>query len=71
LQSQEIQDCWDCKADFGGFGWTSILDMQVGLEKFAGPGHWNDPDMLEVLSTIGWQVSAVDQHFITSHPSAV
>ena len=25
-----------------------ILDMQVGLESFAGPGHWNDPDMLEV-----------------------
>jgi alpha-galactosidase len=21
---------------------------QEGLEKFAGPGHWNDPDMLEV-----------------------
>ncbi len=21
---------------------------QVGLEKYAGPGHWNDPDMLEV-----------------------
>ncbi len=21
---------------------------QNGLEKFAGPGHWNDPDMLEV-----------------------
>lgn len=21
---------------------------QVGLERFAGPGHWNDPDMLEV-----------------------
>jgi alpha-galactosidase len=19
-----------------------------GLERFAGPGHWNDPDMLEV-----------------------
>jgi len=44
----DIQDCWDCKASFGGYGWTSILDMQVGLEKFAGPGHWNDPDMLEV-----------------------
>ena len=44
----DIQDCWDCKANFGGFGWTSILDMQVGLEKYAGPGHWNDPDMLEV-----------------------
>ena len=21
---------------------------QAGLAKFAGPGHWNDPDMLEV-----------------------
>ncbi len=26
----------------------AILDAQVGLEKYAGPGHWNDPDMLEV-----------------------
>jgi alpha-galactosidase len=25
-----------------------ILDLQDGLESFAGPGHWNDPDMLEV-----------------------
>ena len=25
-----------------------IAYAQVGLEKFAGPGHWNDPDMLEV-----------------------
>jgi len=24
------------------------LDLQRGLEEFAGPGHWNDPDMLEV-----------------------
>jgi len=23
---------------------------QNGLEKFAGPGHWNDPDMLEVVN---------------------
>jgi alpha-galactosidase len=46
--SGDIEDCWDCKDDFGGYGWTSILDTQVGLEKFAGPDHWNDPDMLEV-----------------------
>ena len=26
----------------------SILDLQNGLRKYAGPGHWNDPDMLEV-----------------------
>jgi alpha-galactosidase len=44
----DIIDCWDCKADWGGQGWTLILDQQEGLEKFAGPGHWNDPDMLEV-----------------------
>jgi alpha-galactosidase len=29
-------------------GFTNILDRQVGLEVWAGPGHWNDPDMLEV-----------------------
>ncbi len=26
----------------------SILDLQKGLRKYAGPGHWNDPGMLEV-----------------------
>ncbi len=29
-------------------GWKTLLDMNVGLEKYAGPDHWNDPDMLEV-----------------------
>jgi alpha-galactosidase len=27
---------------------VQILNRQVGLEEFAGPGRWNDPDMLEV-----------------------
>jgi len=26
----------------------AILSQQAGLEAFASPGHWNDPDMLEV-----------------------
>jgi len=26
----------------------AIVSQQEGLEKYAGPGHWNDPDMLEV-----------------------
>ena len=26
----------------------SILEQQDGLAKYSGPGHWNDPDMLEV-----------------------
>jgi alpha-galactosidase len=29
-------------------GMLDIVDQQVGIESFAGPGHWNDPDMLEV-----------------------
>jgi alpha-galactosidase len=44
----DIQDCFDCVRDWGGVGWVRILDKQVGLEKYAGPGGWNDPDMLEV-----------------------
>jgi alpha-galactosidase len=26
----------------------AIASQQAGLERYAGPGHWNDPDMLEV-----------------------
>lgn len=26
----------------------SIIDLQEKLRRYAGPGHWNDPDMLEV-----------------------
>jgi alpha-galactosidase len=44
----DIQDCWDCKKDWGGNGVTQIIDQMNGLETYAGPGHWNDPDMLEV-----------------------
>ena len=43
----DIADCWAC-GEVNHMGWTKILDMQPGLEKYAGPGHWNDPDMLEV-----------------------
>ncbi len=46
--TNDIQDCWDCLRDWGGMGWTRILELQVSLAQYAGPGHWNDPDMLEV-----------------------
>ncbi|WP_298300533.1 glycoside hydrolase family 27 protein [Hydrotalea sp.] len=29
-------------------GVLKIIDLQKGLRQYAGPGHWNDPDMLEV-----------------------
>ncbi len=52
----DIRPCWDCgvKGHSRGvqienfLGFTKILDQQVGLEAYSGPGHWNDPDMLEV-----------------------
>jgi alpha-galactosidase len=44
----DIQDCWDCGKDWGGLGVVKIVDLQAELHPFAGPGHWNDPDMLEI-----------------------
>jgi len=44
------QDIWDHWLGTRGFslGVLDILDEQAGLASYAGPGHWNDPDMLEV-----------------------
>jgi alpha-galactosidase len=47
----DIYHCFDCEKNHGtwsSWGVLRILDMQDGLRKFAGPGHWNDPDMMEV-----------------------
>ena len=37
----DISDRWASMENIG-------FKLQPGREKFAGPGHWNDPDMLEV-----------------------
>lgn len=47
----DIFNCFDCIEDHGSWkswGAMQILDKQDGLRQYAGPGHWNDPDMLEV-----------------------
>ena len=47
----DITACFDCENKFVGYsnyGVMRIADLQKGLNGFAGPGHWNDPDMLEV-----------------------
>jgi alpha-galactosidase len=46
--TSDILDCWDCEINWGGGGIAKIIDLQAELYKYAGPGHWNDPDMLEV-----------------------
>lgn len=54
----DIMACYDCVQRWE-HGWKVILDLQYsqvqpadgqgnGIGKYAGPGHWNDPDMLEV-----------------------
>jgi alpha-galactosidase len=59
-------DVWEWGTDAGGNLWRTTGDItdqwsslakigfrQNGHEKFAGPGHWNDPDML-VVGKLGW-----------------
>ncbi len=43
----DISDKWETK-EKDSLGMLNILDLQDGIESYAGPGHWNDPDMLEV-----------------------
>ncbi|AVR44594.1 alpha-galactosidase [Christiangramia fulva] len=60
----DIYPCWDCEEDHGdwsSWGILRILDMQKGLRNYAGPGHWNDPDMLEVGN--GMSTSEDRAHF--------
>jgi alpha-galactosidase len=42
----DIGDVWDSPKE--PLGIVNILDHNADLYSFAGPGHWNDPDMLEV-----------------------
>lgn len=57
---------WEWGAEVGGNSWRTTGDIrdtwssmstigfnQVGHEKYAGPGHFNDPDML-VVGMVGW-----------------
>jgi alpha-galactosidase len=56
-----VDAVWEWGASVGGNLWRTTGDIsdkyarmaeigfgQAGLGRFAGPGHWNDPDMLEV-----------------------
>jgi alpha-galactosidase len=56
-----FQNVWEWGPTVGGNLWRTTTDIQdnwnsmtaigfaqSGLGKYAGPGHWNDPDMLEV-----------------------
>ena len=66
-------DVWTWGAEVGGNCWRTTGDIndswgsmsgigfsQDGHEKYAGPGHWNDPDML-VVGKVGWGQPAPDE----------
>jgi alpha-galactosidase len=45
----DLRDTWEHgQYDNGHNGIMEALDRQVGLAEYAGPGHWNDPDMLVI-----------------------
>lgn len=58
----DITDRWDGNAWGNQLGWVSILEKQVGLEQYAAPGAWNDPDMLEVGNP-GLSINESRAHF--------
>ncbi|HEV2380215.1 MAG TPA: glycoside hydrolase family 27 protein [Terriglobia bacterium] len=56
-----LRKVWEWGASVGGNSWRTTDDItddydhmyfiarsEYGIEQYAGPGHWNDPDMLEV-----------------------
>jgi alpha-galactosidase len=56
-----VDSVWEWGSQVGGNMWRTTDDIsdsyrsmaligfsQPGLERFTGPGHWNDPDMLEI-----------------------
>ncbi len=60
----DIYPCWNC--EFRNYALSKqnilrILDEQIELRQYAGPGHWNDMDMLEVGN--GMSINEDRAHF--------
>ena len=47
----DISPCFDCEVNHGSWsswGIMRVVEMRKSIRQYAGPDHWNDPDMLEV-----------------------
>jgi alpha-galactosidase len=47
----DITPCFDCEVNHGSWsswGVMKVVEMRKGIRQYAGPDHWNDPDMMEV-----------------------
>ena len=65
--TDDIQDRWSGKEEWSpgkccSFGVVDIIDAEADIYSYAGPGHWNDPDMLEVGNG-GMTVNEYRSHF--------
>ena len=58
----DIRDKWSSAGEFWQYGVSEIGFSQDRWAPYAGPGHWNDPDML-VVGYVGWGESL--------HPSSL
>ncbi|MGD0591205.1 MAG: glycoside hydrolase family 27 protein [Bacteroidota bacterium] len=60
----DITACFDCEQNHGtwsSWGVMKIVEMHPGIRVYAGTGHWNDPDMLEVGN--GMSINEDRAHF--------
>jgi len=60
----DITNCFDCEVNHGSWsswGVMKTIEMHKGIRKYAGPGHWNDPDMMEIGN--GMSVNEDRAHF--------
>jgi alpha-galactosidase len=60
----DIINCFDCEVQHGtwsSWGIMKVVEMRRDIRKFAGPDHWNDPDMMEVGN--GMTVAEDRAHF--------
>jgi alpha-galactosidase len=47
----DITDCFECEINHGSWsswGIINTIEMRKGIRQYAGPDHWNDPDMMEI-----------------------
>ena len=58
----DIHDSWGEYGTYWAESVMEIIDKNEPLHKYAGPGHWNDPDMLEVGNG-GMSATEYKSHF--------
>ncbi|CAG8797673.1 7020_t:CDS:10, partial [Dentiscutata erythropus] len=62
LWGPDVGNSWRTSVDINGL-WTSILsiiDSQVRITQYGGPGGWNDPDMLAAPLILGCDLNDIN-----------